>query len=220
MVPYHIVSTGSQGNAVVVNTTVLIDCGIPYKAIAPYVQALRLVLLTHIHSDHFRPSTLRRMANDRPLLRFACCRWLVADLIDAGVPARNIDVLENDTMYGYGICNVIPVFLVHDVPNCGYKIHFPTGKVFYATDTNSLNGIVARHYDLYMVEANYEDKIIQDKIAKKKAAGKYAYEVHAMHNHLSKAKCDDFIYRNIGPGGEYVYLHCHVDKEGDGCTES
>ena len=37
---------------------------------------------------------------------------------------------------------------------------------------------------------------------------------HLMRNHLSKAKCDDFIYRNIGPGGEYVYLHCHVDKEG------
>ena len=116
-------------------------------------------------------------------------------------------------MYGYGICNVIPVSLVHNVPNCGYKIHFPAGKVFYATDTNNLNGIVARHYDLYMIEANYEDEEIQRKIAEKQAAGEYAYEMQVLRNHLSKAKCNDFIYKNIGPHGRYVYLHCHVDHE-------
>ena len=93
------------------------------------------------------------------------------------------------------------------------QIHFPAGKVFYATDTNNLNGITARHYDLYMIEANFEDDVIREKIAAKKAAGEYAYERRVLKNHLSKAKCDDFIYRNIGPGSEYVYLHCHVDDE-------
>ena len=213
MIPYNIISTGSKGNAVVLNSTVLVDCGVPYKAIAPFVPKLKLVLLTHIHGDHFRPTTLRRLANERPLLRFACCKWLVAELINAGIPSRNIDVLEPDTMYGYGICNVIPVLLVHNVPNCGYKIHFPIGKVFYATDTNNLNGITARHYDLYLVEANYIDEVIRKKIAEKQAAGEFAYEVQAMQNHLSKAKCDDFIFRNIGPRGEFVYMHCHVDEE-------
>lgn len=212
-VPYHIISTGSQGNAVIINHAILVDCGVPYKAIAPFIRDLKLVLLTHIHSDHFRPSTLRRMAEERPALRFACCSWLVAPLIEAGVPKRNIDVLQIGVMYGYGICNIIPVPLNHNVPNCGYKIHFPIGKVFYATDTNDLHGITARHYDLYMVEANYEDSEIQEKIAAKKEAGEYAYEVQVLQNHLSKAKCDDFIYRNIGPSGEYVYLHGHVDKE-------
>ena len=220
MIPYQIISTGSQGNAVVINSSVLVDCGVPYKAVEPIAKSLKLVLLTHIHSDHFRPSTLRKLSAERPMLRFACCHWLAAPLVEAGVPPQNIDILSLGTMYGYGICNIIPVRLTHNVPNCGYKIHFPTGKVFYATDTNNLNGITAKHYDLYMVEANYEDEIIQAKIAEKKAAGKYAYEVHAMRNHLSKAKCDSFIYRNIGPGGEYVYLHCHVDEEGEECEEN
>lgn len=220
MIPYRIISTGSQGNAVIVNDFVLIDCGVPYKSLAKYVPRLKLVLLTHIHSDHFRPSTLRRLALERPLLRFGCCRWLVSALVKAGVPTPNIDVLEPDVMYGYGVCNVIPVSLVHNVPNCGYKIHFPAGKVFYATDTNNLNGIVARHYDLYMIEANYEDEEIQRKIAEKQAAGEYAYEMQVLRNHLSKAKCNDFIYKNIGPHGHYVYLHCHVDHEsGEGDSQ-
>lgn len=212
-IPYHVISTGSKGNAVIINDFILIDCGVPFKAVRPFAPKLKLVLLTHIHSDHFRPSTLRTLSQERPTLRFACCKWLVADLVAAGVSAGSIDVLEPGVMYGYGICNVIPVALVHNVPNCGYKIHFPQGKVFYATDTYNLNGISARNYDLYMVEANYEDEVILQKIANKKAAGEYAYEVHAMRNHLSKAKCDDFIYRNIGPGGEYVYLHRHVEEE-------
>ncbi len=166
-VPFHVISTGSKGNAVVVNGCVLIDCGVSFKAIKPYVSSLKLVLLTHIHSDHFNSRTLRLLAERRPTLRFGCCRWLAADLVSAGVPKNNIDVLDADVMYGYGICNVIPVLLVHDVPNCGYKLHFPIGKVFYATDTNNLNGIKAKHYDLYMVEANYEDDVIQEKIAAK-----------------------------------------------------
>ena len=220
-VPYHVISTGSKGNAVVINDFILVDCGVPFKAIKPFVAKLKLVLLTHIHSDHFRPSTLRTLSRERPTLRFACCEWLASDLVAAGVPARSIDILEIGVMYGYGICNIIPVALVHNVPNCGYKIHFPTGKVFYATDTNNLNGIAARNYDLYMVEANHEEETILKKIAEKKAAGEYAYEVHAMRNHLSKDKCDDFIYRNIGQHGEYVYLHCHVEENEkceDGCV--
>lgn len=218
-VPYHIISTGSHGNAVVVNESVLIDCGVSFKAIKPFCSRLKLVLLTHIHSDHFNPTTLRMLSENRPTLRFGCCRWLAADLVAAGVPTANIDILEIGVMYGYGICNIIPVSLSHDVPNCGYKLHFPVGKVFYATDTNNLHGITARHYDLYMVEANYEDETIMEKIAAKEEAGEYAYEKRVLKNHLSKTKCNDFIYRNIGPGGVYVYLHCHVDADEEGVNE-
>lgn len=212
---YHIVSTGSKGNAVVINDIVLIDCGVPFKAIEPLYRSLKLVLLTHIHGDHFNRSTIRRLARERPTLRFGCCKWLVEPLLSVGVSASNIDVLDFGIMYGYGLFNVIPVPLVHDVPNCGYKIHFPTGKLFYATDTNSLKGITAKHYDLYMVEANFEEDVIREKIAVKKAAGEYAYERRVLRTHLSKEKADDFIYRNIGPNSKYVYLHCHVDEEGE-----
>jgi len=212
-IKHEIVSTGSKGNAVIVNDIILIDCGVPFKLIAPFYKTFKLVLLTHIHGDHFNRSTIRKLAKERPTLRFGCCRWLVKPLVSIGVPLTNIDVFEVDIMYGYGLFNIIPVPLVHDVPNCGYKIHFPAGKAFYATDTHNLNGITARHYDLYMIEANFEDDVIREKIAAKKEAGEYAYERRVLKNHLSKEKCDDFIYRNIGPNSEYVYLHCHVEEE-------
>ena len=73
MIDYNIISTGSQGNAVVIEHKILIDCGVSFKALAAEYRTLKLVLLTHIHSDHFHPSTLRLLASNRPTLRFACC---------------------------------------------------------------------------------------------------------------------------------------------------
>lgn len=210
-VTFNVISTGSKGNAVVLNERVLVDCGVPFKFLTPYLHNIQLVLLTHIHSDHFLPTTVRLLAKERPTIRFGCGRWMVNPLLSSGIAKHRIDVLECDVEYDYGICRAIPVMLTHNVPNCGYHLFFPEGKVFYATDTCSLNGISARGYDLYLVEANYEDEIIAEKIREKKASGEYSYELQVLKNHLSKAKCDDFIYKNIGPTSEYVYLHCHVD---------
>lgn len=213
MVKYNIISTGSDGNATILEDFVLVDCGVPYKALEPYVPKLKLVLLTHIHSDHFQKRTIKRLASERPTLRFGCCRWLVPPLIAAGVPERQIDVLTPRTLYGYGLCNVIPVMLAHNVPNCGYKVHFPSGKVIYATDTNNLDGIQAIGYDLYLIESNYRDEDIQAKIQEKKVAGQYVYELQVLRNHLSEAKCNDFLERNMKANSVYIPMHVHVDKE-------
>ncbi|MDE8718706.1 hypothetical protein PZH37_17100, partial [[Eubacterium] siraeum] len=88
-------------------------------------------------------------------------------LLEMGISKRRIDVYEYGKMYGYGICNLIPVPLKHNVPNCGYKIHFGDKvKMIYATDTNNLNGVTARNYDLYMIEANHTETDIKERIAK------------------------------------------------------
>lgn len=221
-IKYNIVSTGSKGNAVIINDYILIDCGVPFKALKPYYKKLKLVLLTHIHGDHFCKATIKKLAYERPTIRFACGRWLAEPLVACGVSKANIDILEANINNCYGPCSVIPVQLTHNVPNFGYKIHFANaGKMIYATDTNSLNGISAWHYDLYMIEANYKDNEINERIKQKKENGEYAYEYAVLRNHLSKKKCDDFIYNNIGTNGIYVYMHTHREgKEVDSHSEN
>lgn len=213
-IPYTVIGTGSTGNAVLLNNRILVDCGVSYRDIAPHTRQIQLVLLTHCHGDHFNLSTVRRLAAERPSLRFAGGAWLLQEMVDAGISKRNIDVLECGKMYNYGIASIIPVRLNHNVPNCGYKIHFAGGKVFYATDTNDLNGIFAKDYDLYLVEANYEDEEIRRRIKQKEIDGEFAYEKNVLHNHLSKEKCDAWIYANAGCTSEYVYLHQHRDRTG------
>ena len=211
MIKYEIINSGSNGNAVVVNETVLIDCGVPFKWLRNHYQKLKLVLLTHIHGDHFNKSTIRRLSQERPTLRFACCRWLVKELVELGINKSNIDVVEFKVQYNYGICEIIAFRLCHNVPNCGYKVLFPTGngykKMIYATDTANMSGVHAKNYDLYLIEANHREDEIKQRIDDKKADGVFAYETQAIHNHLSEEKANDFIYRNVGANSVYVYLH-------------
>lgn len=213
MIDYQIISTGSQGNAVIINDSILIDCGVPFKALKDYYKKFKLVLLTHIHSDHFNRRTLAALARNKPGLRFACCEWLYQPLLDAGIPKRQIDVLQIGNTANYKAFQVIPVKLYHNVPNCGYRIFMNGKKLFYATDTNTLNHITAKNYDLYMVEANYEDKEIRERIKEKTDQGQYAYEYDVLENHLSKRKADDFIYSNAGSKSLYVYMHQHIARD-------
>lgn len=211
---YNIISTGSVGNAVVLNDRLLIDCGVNYKQLSPCVSGLQLVLLTHIHGDHFYPSTIKKLAKMRPTLRFGCCKWLVNNLISCGVQKWRIDVFTPELLNTYSDdLQITAVELTHDIPNCGYKIFIDGEKIFYATDTNNLNGITAPDYDLYMIEANYEDEEIQERIRKKEESGSYAYEYKVLKSHLSKAKCDDFIVRNAGARSKFIYMHGHIGKE-------
>ena len=217
---YQIIASGSSGNAVVVCGAVLIDCGVPFSDLKPYYRGIKLVLLTHIHGDHFKKATIRRLARERPSLRWGCGQWLAAPLMACGVPKSSIDIMRPGKIYGYGLCNVIPFPLTHNVPNMGYKIHFSGYKMIYATDTNSLNGITALNYDLYLIEANYGEKEIEEKIRAKKERGEYAYEIQARRNHLSMQKCNDWLYRNMGPRSKYVYMHRHEEAEHDHNSET
>lgn len=220
LVRYNIIGTGSQGNATVLNDWILIDCGMPYKAIKSEVKNLKLVLLSHAHQDHLNKQTIRKLAFERPTLRFGCCKWLVEALVDCNVNKNAIDVYEPNEVYDYKLFQISPVELIHDVPNCGYKIHFSNEKVFYATDTNSLDGIDAEGYDLYMVEANYDDTEISERIQRKVSHGDYAYEFGVLNNHLSKAKCDEFLQRNMSWNSEFIYMHQHVETNKNNKEES
>lgn len=218
---YNIISTGSKGNAVVINDVILIDCGVSFRALKDVYKNIKIVLLTHIHSDHFNRRTIKALANNRPTLRFTAGVHLLNDLVECGVDKSNIDVVEAGKTYNYGLFQISPIKLYHDVPNFGYRIFMNNERLIYATDTNSMKGIKAENYDFYMIEANYIDEEIQERIREKERQGQYAYERGVLHTHLSKQKCDNFIYENIGRNGSYVYLHQHEDRNNGntGCNQ-
>ena len=213
---YKIISSCSTGNAVIIKDIILIDCGVTYKKLKDDYKKIKLVLLTHIHSDHFKRETIKKLAQERPTLRFACCEWLLEPLLECGVNRKNIDVLEIGIKYDYKLFKVVPIKLYHDVPQCGYRILFDNYKIIYATDTRTLEGITAKNYDLYLIEGNYEDSEIEERIRKKQEIQQYCYEYRARYTHLSKGQASDFLLNNMGDKSEYVFMHEHVEREKDG----
>ena len=216
---FDVIATGSSGNAVVINDTIMIDCGVPLKALEPVKKDLSLVLLTHVHGDHFKPRTVRTLHKERPTLRWCCCGWMVGPLLEAGVDKRVIDVANADApgdtskaLIYNGLAIVRPEPLVHDVPNCGWHISSSKENLFYATDTATLDGIEAPGYDLYMIEANHTREELEARAQAKRAAGEYAYEYRAAANHLSQEQALDWLYQQMGPNSQYVFLHQHTER--------
>lgn len=207
MIDYKIIATGSKGNAVLIDNRILIDCGVSFKKIQDVYKKLELVLLTHIHSDHFKHSTIRLLAQERPTLRFGCGEWLLNDLNRCDV--KNIDVMKCGKIYDYGSASVIPVKLYHNVPNCGFRLKINGEKILYATDTCTLNGIKAQNYDLYMIEANYDLHKLHESIKQKRESGQYTYEIDVPKNHMCISDSEAFFDENRGAHSQVVYLHGH-----------
>ena len=209
---YKIISSCSTGNATIIRDIILIDCGVTFRKLEKYYKKLKIVLLTHIHSDHFKKETIRKLAQERPTLRFACCEWLLKPLLDCGVERKNIDVLQIGTRYNYKLFKIVPIKLYHDVPQCGYRVLFDDYKVIYMTDTRTVEGIVAKNYDLYLVEGNYEEEELEQRIKQKQEEGLYYYESRVRNTHLSKGQATDFLLNNMGENSKYVFMHEHVER--------
>ena len=199
-----VISSGSEGNAVIYNNAIMVDCGVTFKALQEVKRSLKIVLLTHKHSDHLKIRTLQRLQAERPTLRVACGDFLLEEL-----PCiKNIDVLQVGKIYDYGAFKVSPVKLYHDVPNIGWRIFLNNGqKIFHATDTAHLEGITAKGYDLYAIEHNYCEEYIQQAIEEARANGEYTHAYGNINTHLSIQQARAFIEANRKESSEVLELH-------------
>jgi phosphoribosyl 1,2-cyclic phosphodiesterase len=199
-----VISSGSEGNAVIYNNAIMVDCGVSLKALEAVKRSLKIVLLTHKHGDHLKIRTLQRLQAERPTLRVACGDFLLEEL-----PCiKNIDVLQVGKIYDYGAFKVSPVKLYHDVPNFGWRIFLPNGqKIFHATDTVHLEGITAKGYDLYAIEHNYCEEYIQQAIEEARANGEYTHAYGNINTHLSIQQARAFIEANRKESSEVLELH-------------
>jgi phosphoribosyl 1,2-cyclic phosphodiesterase len=200
---HKVISTGSQGNAVIYHNEILVDCGVPFALIKPYVSTIKLILLTHQHGDHFNITTLQRIFLERPGIRIGCGVWMVDKLEGF----RHLDIYQAGTLYYYNDFQISPVILYHDVPNFGYRIFKGNHKTIHCTDTAHLDGITAKNYDLYALEHNYNEETIDKAIESKQLRGEFVYQRGAKNSHLSEQQAQRFIFENKGEKYEVLRLH-------------
>lgn len=201
---HNILSTGSKGNAIIYFNSILVDVGISFSRIEPYLKDIQIVLLTHQHSDHFKLNVIKRIQEERPSIRFGCGKFL-ADKLQS---IRNLDIYESGKMYNYGAFKISPIILYHDVPNFGYRIFKDEKKLIHATDTYTLEGISARDYDIYALECNYDEERVYDIIREKQYRGEYAHQKGSINSHLSKQQAQKFILSNTSRQDiQFLMLH-------------
>ena len=209
---YKIINTGSDGNCTIINDIIAIDMGVSFKKLSSSIdiRKLQLVLLTHVHGDHFNKSTLKTLSKERPILRFGCCEWLVDELVKVGVKRDRIDVYEIGTKYDYSKFQLVPIKLYHDVPQCGYRLFMNDKKLIYCTDTNTLDGIQAKNYDVYLVEGNYKN----EEELRSRSDNEYYCE-RVLRTHLSREYATEWLLKNMGNNSKYEFMHKHRERKND-----
>lgn len=214
MTAYKIIATGSSGNAVIYHEEILVDLGVGITKIKPHLGGIQYLLLTHKHGDHFNLNTILTVAALKPELMIIGHEEVIGVLDDYGI--KNIHAIPSNEWLRIGEYTIASFDLKHDARNIGYRILKPIFKeekyikdykIFHATDTYDLEEVEAKQYDLYMVEFNHAEEMINENITKKQSAGKYAYEINARENHQSNERAVQWLEKNDTEHSKVVALH-------------
>ena len=198
-----IINSGSDGNCEIYFGCIAVDMGVNFKKIAPYLKDLKIILLTHLHGDHLNIETLKKICFERPSIRIACGIHL-AEILQG---FKNVDYCMAGELYDYGRFQIRPIIAYHDVQNFGWRIFKDGKKVFRVTDTQHLEGIEAKNYDLYAIESNYNEDTVFESITQADNEGRFSHKRGAINSHLSEQQCNEFFFKNKGDHSILSRLH-------------
>ena len=209
---YNIIGSSSKGNAIVLEDIIMLDVGVSYTKLKSYLKKIKLIFVSHVHKDHLLPLTIKKIAYNYPTIFFVTgSEEVVKKLVENGINKKNIFILKPNKWFDLGILKVKLEPLTHDTPNYAFKCEYQDKKCIYIVDTASVENIVAKDYDLYLIENNFQEEIlekhIQECIDNNDNENKLYYLQRTLNTHLSKSKCDDFLINNMGKNSIYQYIH-------------
>ncbi len=194
----QVIASGSSGNAYLVSdgyTSLLLDVGIGIAAIQKAVKfkltSINGALITHVHQDHAKSSTVK------DLLNRGICIYTSQGTIDAlNIDHHNLIAVKELKRIEIGSWYVLPFDVVHDAPEpLGFVITSKKTKekLLYFTDTAYLkykfNGITH-----LLAEANYSfDAMRQTVLAGDMPNG---LGPRIIKNHMSIETLIDFLKAN------------------------
>lgn len=154
---------------------------------------------------------IKQIAYNYPTIKFITgSKEVVEKLVKCNIRKKNIYLLKEGIRYDLGLVKVRLIYLFHDVDNYGLKWEMGGKKGIYIVDTERIDHIVAQDYDLYLIENNYQEDIIEQHIKEAQEnndENKLYYLQRTLNTHLSKQKCDEFLMNNMGENSIYEYVH-------------
>lgn len=204
---YKIIGSSSKGNCIVVEDILMLDCGLSYARIKPYLKNVKLMFISHIHKDHLLPNTIQKVAYNKPTMKFVTgSKQVVRKLDELGVNRDNIIYLYNYSWFDLGIIKLKVEPMHHDAENCGLHFKRNGKKGLYVVDTGNIDNVNAKNYDLYLIEANYKEEILE-RHKKECTQEELVYLNRVPQVHLSWEQANTFLIENMGKNSEFQYIH-------------
>lgn len=194
---YKIISSGSKGNAVRIGD-ILVDCGVPFSKLKEELYSIKLLLLTHNHTDHIKETTYQQIRKWFPKIKTIGNYEVHRD--------HKVNIIANA---GFEIRTrgrtITPFFCPHDVLCYGYTWTDQDQEIIYATDTTTLDNAPVKKYDYFFIESNHDEKKLAAAIGQEK--GGYSPYLNGKR-HLSTQQAKAFYYLNRrSQDSKFIELH-------------
>jgi len=114
-------------------------------------------LVSHCHGDHAKYAT--------EYAKFGVHIYCNDDVAQKKqFPYGSSSIVRISKTVSIGSFRICPIELHHDVPNYGYLVqHTDMGTLLFATDTYKM-GLFIKGIDHWLIEANYDDRILKSNI--------------------------------------------------------
>lgn len=213
----NVIGSGSSGNCIIYEDKIMLDCGLSYSKIKQYLKNINIIFISHVHTDHCLPSTIKKIAFEYPTIKFIVGFQNVDKLIEIGVNKKNIFALDLEKWYQIGKYKIRLDYLIHDVPNYSIKIKTEDNKkIIYIVDTSSVKHLEAKNYDYALIEANYlTNEELDNEIKKAKEEGKFTHLERVRETHLSQLDAFNWLQENNIDNYTFIHQHKEKRKEND-----
>lgn len=202
-------SSSSAGNGYLLKAssgeTLIIEAGVPLmgvkKALDFDLSQIVGCIVSHSHKDHsghlydYQKAGINCSMNEQ-----------TKQSIWGMMPLYNVNVLQPKKVYEIGSFKVQPFELKHDVQNFGYLInHSESGLFCFITDT-WFSPFTFPGMNNILIEANYDEKIIEEKL-KNGTANMYVRN-RVIQSHMEIQTCKDFLIANdLSKVNNIILLH-------------
>lgn len=184
---YKIISSGSNGNCVIINNDVMVDCGVPFNKIKDELYSIKYLLITHAHSDHLNKVTLQQIMRKFPRITIIG-NYEVHQALHTNIIANAVFEIKTDDYV------FLPFECVHDVLTYGYTWECEGKNIIYCTDTSTMeNAPPGMKYDYFFIESNHDERKLED--ARNEYKGGYNPYLSGKR-HLSTQAAKAFFYMN------------------------
>lgn len=225
-----IVGTGSTGNFAEVNGDILIDLGVQRSRVLAFdngsitgpdmLRHVSAALITHEHTDHANPSTVKLLYELRPDLfkrqlfmtdgtyRQLCgANSGLHSIMRHEFPTDHIitDGATLDLRTRGGIYHVETFSVPHGSVEClGFVITTPGGEsIFWATDAEIVPKFEGHTFDVICCEGNWDEFELEEALKHPDTVG------HAQSSlrHMSVQDFDRFVRQHATPTTSVIQLH-------------
>lgn len=209
MLEYNIISSSSNGNCIIVNKSLMLDCGVSYKKIKPYLKDVKIIFISHIHKDHLYPKTIEQIIYNFPNIRFLSGnKQVTRALYMCNVqPSKIIYMPSDGKWYDMRLLKFKMEELEHDVDNSCLHFEICGKKGIYIVDTNNVDNIKAKGYDLFLIESNYNQDVLQQHIDNCTDDSELYYLNRVPKTHLSFEQANSFLIENMREDSWFAYIH-------------